>query len=135
MLSVCSNEQFPCDNGQCVAQYQRCDQVIDCFDESDEQGCVVIFVPDDYPKRLAPPPMSKGALTLLFSLEITSVRNFDLVGFKIGLDTILYVEWKDSRLDFFNLRKNIFSNRVRVGLLELLTGSLPESEGEECRSA
>ncbi|KAK8407258.1 hypothetical protein O3P69_002069 [Scylla paramamosain] len=109
-----SSEQFPCDNGQCVAQDRRCDQVSDCYDESDEQNCLVISVPDEYQKRVTPPPTSEGALTLLFSLEITSVRNFDLVGFKIGLDMILRVEWKDIRLDFFNLRNRIFSNRVRT---------------------
>ncbi|XP_063860220.1 uncharacterized protein LOC135100807 isoform X2 [Scylla paramamosain] len=114
LLSACSSEQFPCDNGQCVAQDRRCDQVSDCYDESDEQNCLVISVPDEYQKRVTPPPTSEGALTLLFSLEITSVRNFDLVGFKIGLDMILRVEWKDIRLDFFNLRNRIFSNRVRT---------------------
>ncbi|MPC32133.1 Glycine receptor subunit alpha-2 [Portunus trituberculatus] len=61
--------------------------------------------------------MSDGALSLHLTLRIISVRNFDLVGFKIDLDMILVVEWKDIRLNFFNLRDSIFSNRVTFSVV------------------
>lgn len=112
LLSSCNPKQFPCDSGQCVPQEKRCDQRPDCSDETDERNCTVVNFPSSYDRKL-PPPTSGDSLSLLLSVEITSVRNFDLVGFKVALDLIISMEWKDTRLEFFNLR-GIFANRVRV---------------------
>ena len=35
----CSNHDFVCDNGQCVASSLRCDGDMACLDNSDEQNC------------------------------------------------------------------------------------------------
>jgi hypothetical protein len=40
---VCSDNQFTCNNGQCISDDKQCDGNVDCSDKSDEfceaQGC------------------------------------------------------------------------------------------------
>lgn len=38
----CSNDEFACDNGQCVASSLRCDGDMACLDNSDEQNCACL---------------------------------------------------------------------------------------------
>lgn len=111
---MCSPEQFPCDNGQCVSQKKRCDLRHDCFDETDEEHCEVVNLPSSYSAEVPPPPTAEGSLALLLSVEISSVREFELVGFMIALDLVIRCEWKDTRLEFFNLKDDIIFNRVKV---------------------
>lgn len=113
-MSACSPEQFPCDNGQCVPQGKRCDLRPDCSDETDEKFCKVVNLPLNYSPAVPPPPTEEDSLSLLLSVEICSVREFELVGFKIALDLVIRIEWKDTRLEFFNLKDDILFNRVRV---------------------
>ena len=37
-LSGCSDGEFTCSDGECISMEQRCDQLPDCEDESDERG-------------------------------------------------------------------------------------------------
>lgn len=114
VLSACGTEEFPCDNGQCVPQGKRCDQKPDCSDESDEIKCSVISFTPDYHSSVPPPPTATDSLALQVSVKITSVREFNLVGFEIALDLIISIKWKDPRLKFYNLRDDILSNSVKV---------------------
>lgn len=112
VLSTCGPEQFPCDSGQCVPQGKRCDQKPDCSDKTDERYCKFIsLLPEHH--EVSPPPINGDTFALRFSLEITSVRDFDLASFKIGLDMILRMEWRDRRITFSNLRHGI--NNIKVG--------------------
>ena len=48
-FSICSLlDEFTCNNGECIDKYKRCDEKVDCSDNSDEQFCNVVEVPDDY---------------------------------------------------------------------------------------
>lgn len=40
----CSNDEFSCDNGQCVASSLRCDGDMACLDNSDEHNCTCLSV-------------------------------------------------------------------------------------------
>ncbi|XP_050727804.1 uncharacterized protein LOC127004286 [Eriocheir sinensis] len=113
VLSTCGPEQFPCDSGQCVTQGKRCNRKLDCSDGTDERNCELVFLLPGYSQEVA--PSNPGdAFVLHLSLEITSVRELDIVGFKIGLDMIFRMEWRDNRLRFHNLRGDI--NRVKASL-------------------
>ena len=59
-LSGCNPEgEFTCDDGQCVTMEERCDQVPDCRDDSDEMGCQLLVLKKSYNKKV-PPTASLG---------------------------------------------------------------------------
>ena len=36
----CDSDEFECDSGECIDEDRQCDDVDDCFDGSDEDGCL-----------------------------------------------------------------------------------------------
>ena len=44
----CDSDEFTCDNGECEPQYYVCDEYDDCGDNSDEEGCGMLYI---YKKR------------------------------------------------------------------------------------
>lgn len=38
-VSVCASNEFQCDGTRCISKSQKCNQEIDCLDETDEQNC------------------------------------------------------------------------------------------------
>ncbi|XP_023343018.1 uncharacterized protein LOC111712596 [Eurytemora carolleeae] len=53
-FTTCSDTQFTCNDGQCIDMEERCDQSVNCIDESDEDNCKMIFKKDNYKKTIAP---------------------------------------------------------------------------------
>lgn len=41
-LLQCSQQSFCCDDGRCIAMEQRCNEVTDCYDLSDENNCAML---------------------------------------------------------------------------------------------
>ena len=53
-ISGCMEDEFTCDDGQCIDISDRCDQIINCEDKSDEVRCQLIVLDYGY-KRKVPP--------------------------------------------------------------------------------
>lgn len=53
-LSTCMALQFTCNNGFCINISSRCDQTVDCADNSDEENCNIIHVARRYNKHIPP---------------------------------------------------------------------------------
>ena len=53
-LSGCADDEFTCDDGQCIQMRDRCDQILDCRDKSDEQNCKIIILKDGYNNAIPP---------------------------------------------------------------------------------
>ena len=45
-LTGCEDDAFTCNDGQCISMAERCDQVIDCRDGSDENDCTLLVAPN-----------------------------------------------------------------------------------------
>ena len=60
-LTGCDDEEFTCSDGQCITMDQRCDQISDCFDESDEKDCKIVSRKENYNKKI--PPFKKKKKT------------------------------------------------------------------------
>ena len=48
------DDEFTCDDGQCIDISTRCDQIVDCQDESDEQGCQLVILDKGYKAKVPP---------------------------------------------------------------------------------
>nr|XP_053626951.1 uncharacterized protein LOC128684702 [Cherax quadricarinatus] len=113
LLTSCSSDEYTCDDGTCISKTSRCDLSIDCGDQSDEMNCNVVQVPVGYSPSLPPPTLLSSPVPILFSLNITSVREFNLASFTISIDSTLELKWKDRRLKFNNLQQNFRANKVK----------------------
>ena len=53
-LSGCLEDEFTCNDGQCIDINTRCDQINDCRDESDEQECQLLVLNKGYNREVPP---------------------------------------------------------------------------------
>ena len=53
-LSGCADDEFTCDDGQCIKMGDRCDQILDCRDDSDEENCQILTIKKGY-NHVIPP--------------------------------------------------------------------------------
>ena len=109
MLSfdACKDDQFNCKNGKCISLTQRCNEKKDCSDNSDEEECSYLQMPDDYNQGVAPLGYDKSGVLELrissFKLEIDDIVDINnLINLQFGFITT----WRDTRLTFENLNTN-----------------------------
>lgn len=113
LLTGCRKNEFTCDDGTCIDAWRRCDLATDCPDHSDELTCRVVKAPEGYNPSLPPPRLSSGPVPLYFHLNITSVTNFDVQTFMLGVDAILTLRWNESRVTFLNLQADPRRNKIK----------------------
>ena len=90
-FSGCKDGEFTCDDGQCVRMEERCDQLADCRDKSDEMQCKLVVLEEGYNKRV-PPITAASALdrtivpvTVNVSMVLMAVVSIDEVDHSIEL--------------------------------------------------
>ena len=117
-LTGCAEGEFTCDDGQCIKMEERCDQVTDCRDESDENGCKIIIFKNNYNKNI--PPIGKrqatgeGAIPVNVSISITLMKVVEIeeVDHSIHLQFQIRLQWKDNRMKYQNLKKKTSLNAL-----------------------
>ena len=107
-LTGCKSDEFTCNDGQCIEMEERCNQVPDCRDESDEKGCKVIILKDGYNKNIPPIPANVNiSITLMKIVEIEEVDHSIHLQFQISL------QWKESRrVQYQNLKEKTSLNAL-----------------------
>ena len=98
---------------------ERCDQIIQCQDKSDEDNCSLLVFEESY-NKLVPPisfnPKDKSVIPVSVRVS-TSLRNVleisestHTIDLKLGIS----LEWYDNRVLFYNLKSedalNVLSN-------------------------
>ena len=98
---------------------ERCDQIIQCQDKSDEDNCSLLVFEESY-NKLVPPisfnPKDKSVIPVSVKVS-TSLRNVleisestHTIDLKLGIS----LEWYDNRVLFYNLKSedalNVLSN-------------------------
>ena len=53
-MSGCAEDEFTCGDGQCININNRCDQIIDCRDQTDELDCTILVLVDGYNQAIPP---------------------------------------------------------------------------------
>ena len=118
-LTGCLDGDFTCDDGQCVRMEQRCDQLPDCDDESDEMGCKLVVLKDSYNKGV-PPISAKSALdrtivpaSVGVSIVLMEVVSIDEVDHSIQLQFEVILSWIENRATYLNLKKETALNKLK----------------------
>ena len=117
-LTGCKVGEFTCNDGQCVRMEERCDQVADCRDESDEDGCRVIIFKNNYNKNVPPIGKRRAAnenadpVKVLISITLMKVVEIEEVDHSIHLQFQISMQWKEPRVVFQNLKKDTTLNAL-----------------------
>ena len=104
---------------------ERCDQVIDCHDKSDERNCYLLVLEDGYNKKVAPftvdrksrelvPVMINVSTILRNVIEISEVNHIIELKFDISL------KWYENRAIYRNLKRKEALNMMSDEELEAL---------------
>ena len=114
-FTTCEDGEFTCDDGLCIDMEQRCDQVSNCNDESDENACVTVLVKDNYNKNIAPFSFDKKLNEIVpvnidISVDVIDVLSIIEVKNEFELKLSLIMEWYDTRITYHNLKKTRSAN-------------------------
>ena len=112
-LTGCKEDEFTCDDGQCVKMERRCDQVTgkepNCRDESDENGCQLIVFKSNYNKNIPPIGNAKDGspvpADVSISITLMKVVEIEEVDHSIHLQFQISLSWKENRVKYQNLKK------------------------------
>ena len=116
--------EFTCDDGQCITMEERCNQVPDCRDKSDERGCQLILFENGYNKNI--PPIKRafdgGPIPAGVSISITLLKVVDIdeTGHSIHLQFEISLRWKENRVEYRNLKKKTSINALTEGEIRQL---------------
>ena len=86
---------------------QRCDQIMDCVDESDEDNCRLIAFKDNYNKKVPPFTIDAGTKVLVpvnVSTSLMNVLAISEFSHTIDLKLGITLEWYDYRVRYHNLK-------------------------------
>ena len=88
----------------------RCNQVVDCADDSDEEYCEMIQVPQSY--RKAAPPYQNKHFKISVGIYVFKVLQLSEVDSVMDVQFQMELNWTDPRLLFLNLKDDSTINRV-----------------------
>ena len=74
-LSGCAAGEFTCNDGQCVTMEERCNQLPDCKDKSDEQKCRLLVLEESYNKEVAPITKTVTKVNVTISIDLMKIVN------------------------------------------------------------
>ena len=107
-LSGCKDGEFTCNDGQCVTMEQRCDQISDCIDESDEVDCKLLTLKSNYNRKTPPivPKLMGGfnPAQVDISISLLKIVSMEEVQHKIDFKFRIILEWKENRAVYYNLK-------------------------------
>ena len=121
LQKLSKSAEFCCRNGLCIASENRCDSSIDCVDNSKSPPI---------PIRLKRFPFSKKDILTRVNVTFDLFSIFDIDEVKSELSMIFQIalEWRDPRLEFFNLKADFEKNFIDkdVWIPELVFGNQKE---------
>ena len=108
-LTGCNPEgEFTCNDGQCVTMEQRCNQIPNCRDESDEVDCKLLILKNNHNKKV-PPIVPTGGdnfnqTRVDISISLLKIVSMEQVQHKIDFKFGIILQWKENRVSYHNLK-------------------------------
>ena len=102
---------FTCNNGQCVDMSQRCNQLPHCEDTSDEVGCDILILKDEYNARI-PPISPEHCVEVKISIYILKLVDIKEEDYSIDIQFQITLVWKEGRAIYHNLKSQTSFNAL-----------------------
>ena len=99
---------------------ERCNQIPDCDDESDELNCKILELKEGYNKRVPPIGTTGERVKTLKPVEVNvSLTLYKIVAIKeddhsIQLQFRISLQWKDNRATYYNLKPASYLNALSL---------------------
>ena len=103
-MSWCQEDEFTCNDGQCVNIEKRCNQLSDCRDMSDEVECQILVFDKGYNKKV-PPVNSSDPVDVSISIDLLRLVNIDESDYSIEIQFEIMLKWKENRVRYNNLKR------------------------------
>ena len=110
-LTGCDQDgEFTCNDGQCVRMEERCDQLANCRDESDEDNCQLLMLKNNYNNKV--PPITTVSPTnftivpapVFVSISLMKIVSIEEVSHMITLQFEIVLNWNEVRATYQNLK-------------------------------
>ena len=116
-LSGCNHEgDFTCDDGQCVTMQQRCNQIPNCRDKSDEVNCKLLILENHYNMKVPPIVPTEGddfnQTQVDISISLLKIVSMEEVLHKIDLQFEIILQWTENRATYQNLKEKTSLNAL-----------------------
>ena len=118
-MTRCSEGEFTCGNGDCIVMEERCDQVADCTDESDEVDCSVLVTKKNYNKKVPPFTIARTngrsivPVQLNVSIDLLKIVDMEETNHKIDFQFKITLEWRENeRVLYYNLKEHTSLNAL-----------------------
>ena len=108
-LSGCKTGNFTCDDGQCVSMEQRCNQLSECRDQSDENDCKVLVLKKGYNKNVPPVSVNNGKKEMVnvsLSIDLLKLVDIDEEDYSIEIQFAITLEWIENRATYQHLKND-----------------------------
>ena len=120
-MSGCQANEYTCNDGQCVSMDDRCNQLPNCRDESDERNCNVLVLKDGYNKNVPPIPVNvHDKVNISVSIDLLKLVDIDEVDYSIEIQFKITLHWKENRATYHNLKENDNLNALTQNDIETL---------------
>ena len=119
-MSGCQKKEFTCNDGQCVNMDQRCNQLADCRDESDENDCNVLVLKHGYNKNVPPTSTGHEKVNISVSINLLKLVDIDEDDYSIEIQFKITLHWKENRATYHNLKENDNLNALTQNDIETL---------------
>ena len=119
-MSGCKDNEFTCNDGQCVSMAERCNQLPKCRDESDERNCQILVLKQGYNKRVPPIKSDQGPVDVSVSIDLLKVVDIDEDDYSIEIQFKIKMKWIENRATYQNLKNKDSLNALPQEDFEML---------------
>ena len=134
----CKSNEFTCNDGTCLDLEVRCNDKLDCSDESDEDNCEPIYINKRSYRKIFPPTFDLYKTEISIIMDIRSITKIDEMAMTFEAEVHIHLSWRDRRIEFQDLKiDGTFLNKTwqdQIWLPPLYfsnaAGNIPISSGD-----
>jgi hypothetical protein len=92
---------------------ERCDQVADCRDKSDENNCKLTWMEPSYNKLIPPITKTRKTNPVTISIVLMKIVRMEETDHKIDMQVEIILRWTENeRVKYHNLKRNTAQNAL-----------------------